>query len=166
MSLSGIGTGVGTSGFLTGGTQLQQLAAGVRNQIGISGLAKDTVSLSGQGQFLGSLQALKASDPQKFKEVLTQAATQLEAAAQQEGNTPRGQALANLAKKFQDVAGGGDIAQLKPTTYTNRVQRAYGSHQADGVQELFNFLGQGVASSAGTDAHYVLKSVVSNLNKI
>jgi hypothetical protein len=182
MSLAGIGTGIAASLYLAGSAQLQQLTTGVRHPNGISGLGNDTVSLSGQGQFLSKLQALQASNPQKFKDVLSQAASDLQTAAAQAGNTAQGQSFSNLATKFQDVANGGDISQLKPTTYTNRVQRAYGSHQSDGVEELLNRIGQnqagGIASmsaaTAGTNAsassetgsNNALKSVFSSLSTI
>jgi hypothetical protein len=165
MSLSGIGTGVGSSVFLNGTSLQAQQAAAVRHG-SAGGLANDTVSLSGSGQFISQLQALKASDPQKFKEVLAQTISQLQAAARQEGNTARGQSLNELARKLQNVANGGDIAQLKPATYANRVQRAYGSHQAEGVQEVLNSLGRGGPAPSGPDPHYVLKSATLNLHKV
>jgi hypothetical protein len=166
MSLAGIGSGLASSLNLTGSLNYGQQLSSLQRQGGASGLANDTVSLSGQGQFLNQLQALKASDPQKFKEVMTQASRDLQAAAQQAGNTSRGQNLSELAKKFQDVANGGDITQLKPTTYSNRVQRAYGSHQPGGMQELLNSLGQGASTSSGPDPHNVVKNALSSLNKL
>jgi hypothetical protein len=164
MSLAGIGTGIASSQYLAGSAQLQQQTSAIRHSTAVSAPSNDTVSISGQGQFIGRLQALQASNPAKFQQVVTQAAADLQAAAKKVGNTPQGQALNDLAKKFQAVAAGGDISQLRPPTYTNRVQQAYGSHQASGVQDLLNSLGNGATS--GTDPHYMLKSALSTLGKV
>jgi hypothetical protein len=166
MNLAGIGSGFASSLHLAGTNLYQQQASSLQRHGAVSGLTNDTVSLSGQGKFLSQLQALKASDPQKFKEVLTQAADDLRSAAKQAGNTPRGQSLSDFATKLQDVADGGDISQLKPATYANRVQQAYGVHQPNGVQDLLNSLGQGASASSGPDPHFVVKSALSSLKKV
>jgi hypothetical protein len=185
MSLAGISAGIASSLFSTGSAPLPLQTSVSRSQGGVGSLANDTVSLSGQGRFLSKLQALQASNPQKFKQVLSQVASELQTAAGQAGNTSRAQSLSSLANKFQDVANGGDLAQLKPATYSNRVQRAYGANQPDSMQELFNAFGQSqtagsvqqgakpnaatgsaAPSATGTDPHYVLMSVVNNLNRI
>jgi hypothetical protein len=166
MNLSGIGTQLTSNLYSAGGAQSQQMSA--RSHAGTSSQGLDSISLSGQGLLISRLQSLQASDPAKFKEVLTQAAGQLQAAARQEGDTPRGQALSELATKFQNVANGGDLSQLKPATYSNRVQQAYGRHQVGGAQELLSAINptRSATPSSGTDPHYVLKSVLNNLNKV
>lgn len=189
MSLSGIGTGSGSSASVLVGNMhsLQQKTMNLLHQSGASSISHDSVSLSGQGQFLSKLQALQASNPQKFKTVLTQAANELQAAAKREGNTPRGRALADLAQKFQNVANGGDISQLQPTAPTNRVQKAYGANSSDSVQGLLNLLNQNSTATAintahkqslnvpagsiqsrlpssGPDPHHAVKSVLNSLN--
>jgi len=164
MNLSGIGTQLASNLYSAGSTQLQQLS--VRQAHPASGSpALDSITLSGHGLLISRLQSLQASDPAKFKEVLTQAASQLRSAAGAEGDTPRGHALGELATKFQNVANGGDLSQLRPTTYANRVHQAYGTHQPNGVQDLLNSIGPNKSTAAGTDPNYVLKSVLNNLNK-
>lgn len=166
MNLAGIGTQLASNLYSAGSTQLQQLAS--RQQHASAGSpALDSVSLSGHGLLLSRLQSLQASDPAKFRQVLTETAGQLQSAAHQEGNTPHGRALGELATKFQNVANGGDLSQLRPATYPNRVHQAYGTHQANGVQEVLNSLGPGKApvSAGATDPHYVLKSALANLSK-
>jgi hypothetical protein len=159
MSLLGIGTSISSNLFSPASAQLQLQASVARERPAATGrLADDTVSLSPRAQFLGSLQALQASDPQKFKQVLTQAAGELQSAAGRAGDTARGQSLSDLARKFQDVADSGDISRLKPAAYANRVQQAYGTQQPDGVQELLNTLGQSAAGGSALSA--VTKSVV------
>jgi ABC-type transporter Mla subunit MlaD len=162
MSLLGIGTSLGSSLFssATAELQMQTQSPATQRQSGASQLSNDTVSLSPRGQFIGSLQALQASDPQKFKQILTQAAGELQTEAGKAGNTARAQSLSGLARKFQDVANTGDVSQLKPATYSNRVQQAYGAQQPDGVQELLNSFGRG--QSAGSSPQASALSAVTN----
>lgn len=79
---------------------------------GLSGL--DSVETSNPAEFFSKLQALQESDPEKFREVVTSIADQLEAAAEDEELTSASSMLSDLAAKFRDVANGGDISQLKP----------------------------------------------------
>ncbi|HEX7556832.1 MAG TPA: hypothetical protein VF338_09425 [Leptolinea sp.] len=79
---------------------------------GISG--NDSVDTSNPSEFFNKLQALKESDPAKFKEVVSSIADKLEAAAKDEDLTSASSMLTDLAAKFRDVANGGDISQIKP----------------------------------------------------
>jgi hypothetical protein len=159
--LSGIGTAVGSTLSLAGSLQFPQQSSATQRSVGAGGPSNDTVSLSPRGQFLGNLQALKASDPQQFRTVLTQAAGELQTAAGKAGDTARAHSLSDLASRFQNVANGGDISQLKPATFSNRVQQAYGAHQPDGVQDLLNSIGQNHV--AGGSPSGSLLSAVTNV---
>src|SRR6266849_5500784 len=104
----------------------------------------DAEHISPGAQFLARLEQLKQNDPTKFKEVLTKAADQLSAAAQQQGvDTPEGQFLSQLAARFKNVAEGGDISQLlRAGPAGNRVEGAYGQANRSVQQALHDFVTQ------------------------
>ncbi len=79
---------------------------------GISG--SDSVETSNPAEFFSKLQELQESDPEKFQEVVSSIADQLEAAAGDEELSSASSMLSDLAARFRDVANGGDISQLKP----------------------------------------------------
>ena len=64
-------------------------------------------------QSLSQLQQLGQTNPAAFKTVLTDIANKLQATAQQEGGR-EGQALSNVASKFQQAAQTGDLSSLRP----------------------------------------------------
>ncbi|HZU38730.1 MAG TPA: hypothetical protein VFA18_22575 [Gemmataceae bacterium] len=70
-------------------------------------------AISGPGQLYSNLQQLKAQSPAKFQQVVSAIASQLQSAAQQQGSTPTGQYLSQLASQFQNVAQNGDLSQLQ-----------------------------------------------------
>jgi len=72
-----------------------------------------TASVSPFAQVLSQLQLLQQTDPAKLKTVLGDVATQLQAAAQQDGGAA-GQALSTLANKFQQASQTGDLSGLQP----------------------------------------------------
>ena len=74
----------------------------------------DSVETSNPAEFFSKLQELQESDPEKFKEVVSDIADQLEAAAEDEDLSSASSMLSDLAAKFRDVANGGDISQLRP----------------------------------------------------
>lgn len=90
-----------------------------------AGTGQDSASISGPGQLYGNLQKLLAKDPDKFKQVVTQIANQLQSAAQQEGQDPVGQFLSKLADKFQNVANGGDLSRLQPHRHGHHAHQTY-----------------------------------------
>lgn len=75
--------------------------------------SSDSVDISKPGELYSKLQALQKSDPAKFKEVVSDIAQKLKTASEsQTGNEAK--MTSDLAAKFQSVADGGDISQLKP----------------------------------------------------
>jgi hypothetical protein len=74
----------------------------------------DSMDKSRPGEFFNKLEALKESDPEKFKEIVTQIADKLETAAKDEDLSSASSMLTDLATRFRDVANGGDISQIKP----------------------------------------------------
>ncbi|HLJ97696.1 MAG TPA: hypothetical protein VKU02_31330, partial [Gemmataceae bacterium] len=112
---------------------------------------RDSAQISGPGKVLSQLQQLRAQDPAKFKTVVTNIASQLQAAAKQQGQTPEGQFLSDLANKYQAVANGGSLALLQPNHNGQLVPQAYtptgqvASQRA--LAPVSNLGGQGFPSS-------------------
>ena len=72
-------------------------------------------------QLLSRLQQLQQTDPSKLSSVLTDISNKLTTDAQATGGV-EGQALSNLASKFQQAAQTGDLSSLQPT------QHRHGGH--------------------------------------
>jgi hypothetical protein len=141
-----------------------QLASGIGSVGSSSSQLSDSATVSGPGQLISELESLKSSDPTKFKQLLTNAANQLESAAKQAGlSTSQGQFLSSLATKFQDVANGGDISQLFPAAPSGQAQQAYGSSQSNNIQSLLALLDQNqTPSSSGTSLESLLSSLADS----
>jgi hypothetical protein len=84
-----------------------------------------TTSISRQGQLFNQLQQLESQDPAKFKQVLTDVANKLTAAAQAATGKDQ-QFLTNLADKFTRAASG-DLSALQPPSQSapNTAASAY-----------------------------------------
>ena len=108
---------------------------------GSSGAAGNPVSaiISEPGQLFSELQQLQAQDPAKLKQIASQIANQLQAAAQQPGSSGQASFLNKLAGEFQNVANGGDASQLKPH-----------HHHAHHGHHTYNSNGQAVQSSSSS----------------
>src|SRR5579872_917297 len=78
-----------------------------------SGASATSPHISREAQFISNLQQLQQQEPAKFKQVLTDAANQLTAAAQSATGSDK-QFLTNLADKFQKAANG-DLSALQPS---------------------------------------------------
>jgi hypothetical protein len=105
---------------------------------GGGGVAKSSATISGPGQLLSNLQQLQAQNPTNFQQVVSQIASQLQAAAQQ-AQGPQSDFLSNLAAKFQSVAGGGSLSQLQPQQHPHPNHQAFSQgtpNQAQGVAGL------------------------------
>jgi hypothetical protein len=90
--------------------------------------AQSSAAISAAGKLLSNLQQLQMQNPAKFKQVVSQIASQLQTAAQQTQG-PQSDLLSNLAAKFQSVANGGSLSQLQPGQlqhHHHRAQQAYG----------------------------------------
>jgi hypothetical protein len=92
---------------------------------GVGGASNDTAKISRQGQILSQLQQLQTQNPTNFKQVVSEIATQLQTAAQQQGQTAQGQFLAQLASKFQSIARGGSLAQLQGAHHGHHAHQTY-----------------------------------------
>ena len=95
-----------------------------------------SVDISRPAELYAKLQQLQSTDPDKFKQVVSDVADKLKTLADQNSNSPQAKMLSSLAAKFQDVANGGDLSQLKPTEPTsgqaNNAASAYSQATQDG----------------------------------
>jgi hypothetical protein len=95
------GTAVGTQAIATNGDQNDSVGSA------------SSIQISPQAQLYSKLQQLQQSNPTEYKQLLTNAASQLTAAAQSATGQDQ-QFLTNLANKFTQAANG-DLAALAPT---------------------------------------------------
>lgn len=87
--------------------------------------ATDSAKVSQPAEMLSKLQQLKTSDPEKFKQVVSDIASKLKSASQQKSGFGS-KMLSDLAEKFQNVADGGDLSQLEPPKPPNPPQGTQG----------------------------------------
>jgi len=157
----------GVSSLLQSG-QTQQ-----SGQVGDSDAASDAAGISQASQFLSKLEQLKQQDPAQFKEVPSQIADKLAAAAQQQTQGADSQFLTQLADKFRNAAQTGDLNQLQPPAgghhghHHHRVAQAYGRNQQDPTQLLLGS-GQNSSQSAAlsSDTRNVLSSIFQQVNNV
>jgi len=74
----------------------------------------DRVDLSQLAQLFQQFKELQSSDPAELKKVLTDAASKLRTAAQQQSDPSQASFLSNLADRFQKAADTGDLSALRP----------------------------------------------------
>jgi len=121
------------SGSLSGGEGARGITGGEGGGPSVS------TSISPLGQVVSNLQQIQAQNPTQFQQIVGQIATQLQAAAQQQGQSGGSSSfLTALAQNFQNVANGGDISQLEP------------SQNADHSYYTYDSSGQAVPSTASS----------------
>ena len=74
----------------------------------------DRLDLSKAADLFRDLQKLQTDNPAEFKQVLTDAAVKLQAAAQQQTDPAQASFLSSLSDRFQKAASSGDLSALKP----------------------------------------------------
>jgi hypothetical protein len=109
---------------------------------GVGSGSQSSASISGFGQLLSQLQQLQAKNPAKFQQVMSDIVTKLQTAAQQQGNTPQGQYLSQLASKFEAAAQSGNLSQL---------QGGHGHHGHHG-HHTYSANGTSTPSSSGSSS--------------
>jgi len=144
------GTQSTDSVFSTDGTLSDSLAVGAQN---IGAGETDSASFSRPSEFFSKLQQLKSTDPEKFKQVCTDIANKLRAAAQEQSNGSGSKMLTDLASKFDNVANGGDISQLKPPAPPNGAPGAQGAVQQYTQQDQ-NSLANAMQGHHGHHGHH------------
>jgi hypothetical protein len=156
-------------------SQIQKLKA-AQGQTGPSASAatstasSDQVDFSQIANFFKQLQQLQQSNPAQFKQVLTDTASKLKAAAGQSTDPQQAAFLNNLAGKFQTAADTGDLSALKPDSNgssTANTQpyggRAHGHHRhAETAGLVANILGT-PATTSNSSATNEIQSLLSAL---
>jgi hypothetical protein len=139
------------------GTSASGASAASNGSSSAAGTGGVTASLSGPGQLLSALQQLQTQDPSQFSQVVGQIATQVQAAAQQQGQSGAGQFLTSLAGKLQNVATTGDLSQLE----------SHHGHHGHHAQGTYNSQGQAVAptatSGSQTDSSNNIQQLFANI---
>jgi hypothetical protein len=130
-------------------------------------VSQTSASISGPGQLLSNLQQLQTQDPTKFQQVVSDIASQLQAASQQ-SQGPQSDFLANLASKFQNVANGGSLSQLQPQGHHHHHhgQQAYSQSsqsQSQGVAGLAQ--SSSSQSSSGSSLQQLFASISSEVTQ-
>jgi hypothetical protein len=124
----------------------------------VTGRAADSVEFSQAGQLLKDLKQLQTSDPAEFKQVLSDAATQLKTAAGQQTDPGAASFLNNLSDRFQKAADTGDLSALKPNTPAGGGYKAHGHHGGHHRQP-----DNDASSTSTTDATNVMDLVTQSL---
>lgn len=88
-----------------------------------------SVDISKPGELFSKLQKLKAQDPDKYKQVVSDLATKLKTAASSATGKDQ-EFLTKLADKFQDAANGGDLTLGPPANGTGNADGPKGAAAA------------------------------------
>jgi hypothetical protein len=96
------------------------------SQSGATG--QDQVAFSDFLQLIQQLKQLQSTDPAAFKKELTDIASKLKTAAQQETDPTQSSFLNNLADRFQKAADTGDLSALKAGDNSQGAAQAPGGH--------------------------------------
>jgi len=131
----------------------------------------DSAEMSNPAEFFNNLEELQKSDPEKFQEVVSSIADQLEEATEDEDLSSVSSMLSNLAAKFRDVANGGDISQLKPPEPpANPGMMPPDEQYAQQEQDLQNSISYGSSitsqNSVQSKLNELFSSIFSSLNNI
>jgi hypothetical protein len=94
--------------------------------------APDTTSVSGPGALLSKLKGLEASDPAKFKEVMSKISDKLKADASSATDPKEQKALTDLSTKFAAAGQSGDLSQLAPPNGGGGAGGGHGKHHHGG----------------------------------
>jgi hypothetical protein len=92
----------------------------------------DTVDFSQVGKVFQELKQLQTTNPSEFKQVLTDAATKLQAAAQQQTDPTQASFLNNLASRFQEAANTGNLSPLQQNSSGSYAPRGHHHHHGGG----------------------------------
>jgi hypothetical protein len=112
-----------------------------------SRLGTDCKEVSKPGEFFNKLKNLQETDPAKFKETVSKIADELENASKDSSLGNATGMLTDLAKKFRDVANGGDIAQLQPPQPPTDTSGVSGAHKHQHHHKAQQYSQQGQTST-------------------
>lgn len=88
----------------------------------------DTSDISSGAQLMDQLQALEKSNPDQFKAVMNDVASQLKTQASSASGT-QASFLTDLASKFQQAGASGDLSALQPTSQSSSASASSGGAQ-------------------------------------
>jgi hypothetical protein len=88
----------------------------------------DSARVSEFGQLLSKLKQLQQSDPQKFKQVMSQLADSLKADAQNTSDPHAQEMLNKLSSKFAAAGELGDLSGLSPAHHGHHAHGGHGAH--------------------------------------
>jgi hypothetical protein len=126
--------------------------------------SSDQVDVSQLSQLLKELRQLQQSNPTEFKQVLTDAAGKLKAAASQTTDTQQATFLNNLAQKFQTAANTGDPSAIMPSSSSTSGQ-GYNRHHHGihgGMGLVSSILGSN-SDPSGTSNASRIQSLLANV---
>ena len=141
----------------------------------ISNSSVDDVQISDPGKLFQQLNTLSQSNPNEFKKVTAQIASQLQAAAAQSGNSTQASFLKQMATNFQNASQSGKFSDLFPQgSQTASAQSSSGtttatqhhhhggekteSSQTDSVANIFSQALQQIQSDSTSASTAVLKT--------
>jgi len=128
---------------------------------------EDTANVSGPGEMYAKLQQLQQQDPAKFKEVCQSISEELQAAADEQGDSFNGNMLSDLADKFASVAEGGDISQLQPPpppppgNGPEAVSGQYTQQDQELIQQMLDSLN--TSSTSETSSQDAMQQIFSSI---
>ncbi len=108
--------------------------ASTTSQTGVTG--QDSVQVSKTAEFFQQLRQLETQNPAEFKKELSDIASKLKSAAQQESDPSQSSFLNNLADRFQKAADSGDLSALKPAQANQAASGHHGHHHHHGSSGL------------------------------
>jgi hypothetical protein len=94
--------------------------------------SSDSVGVSQFAQLMQQLQQLQTSNPTEFKQVMSDAATQLKTAAAQSTDPAQATFLTNLSDQFQNAATTGNLSALQSQSGTAGTYAHHGHHHHHG----------------------------------
>ena len=90
--------------------------------------SRDSVGVSQFAQVMQQLQQLQTSNPAEFKQVMSDAASQLKTAAAQATNPAQATFLTDLSDRFQKAADTGNLSALQPQNSASGTYVRHGHH--------------------------------------
>ena len=107
-------------------------ASGAGTTASSSASASDQVDFSQVAKLFQELKQLQSSNPAEFKQVMTDAAKQLTAAAQQTTDPSQANFLSSLANKFQQASATGSMAPFEQSSSASGASGAHHHHHHGG----------------------------------
>jgi hypothetical protein len=125
--------------------------------------SSDSVGVSPFAQLMQQLQQLQTTNPTEFKQVMSDGATQLQAAAAQSTDPSQVAFLNNLAAKFQTAADTGNVSAIQPQGASSGTYAPHGHHHHHAASSSS---ADGSTSSTGTSSTTTPTDLASLLSQL